>query len=311
MLIYIITDTQAPDLSFLRIPDTEVKEIGASHFSFLTSMRIASEAKKNIPDLVIVFSTASLIGALSARRLVSAAKGGRPFKIVLWIGNSDVKTKALPREVALATDAVIFENETLKIKWSAVRNIDKVRNLLTIPLPPVGGAIATNSTGPVQPRNVEASEAPAVPRLVYVGPIGKGKRLKEMIESVLSLSSDRRPRVTVAGTAAAAYVMPAVKLARSKKLDVEWLGEPYDFDAQAGLPDGFFISDDVFCSLEKKLLGAGVPRVSTETLRDWLDPEKRKHMSNRAVSQYNDNFSEETFLLNFNKLMDSLSENQH
>ena len=69
MLIYKIASNSPNSDSQIHVDGIDFKFVQSSRFSFITSIRLATECKHRIPDAVVVYREKDAIGALSARNI--------------------------------------------------------------------------------------------------------------------------------------------------------------------------------------------------------------------------------------------------
>ena len=228
----------------------EIKNIVPSAFSFFTSIRIATAAKTQTPEAIIVTTRRDAIAAVSARKLFRPYSPSK-FCPILWFVDSDTKrTGRLSAELERELDAIVFDSEDSYRSWETVSMSDKLTRAI-IHLP----ADASKY------KLIKKQEVtnPETLRLGYVGPIKDGIRLKTILDDILQLPESKRPQLTVLGTARASIVMPLVKKAKHKGLNVIWKGEDYNLATELNALDAFVPSSPSLSAPEKILLEAGTP----------------------------------------------------
>lgn len=298
MLIYEIASFLHFDFSSCCPQLLEVKNITPSSMSFLTSMRIATECKHNLPEAVIVFSPSQAMAAISAQKITSKKNSNRPYPIILYVGHDSDIPKAVTRQIAEGIDAVIYETTESRDKWQQVKNSNLFKKTYILPIPPTLSTLnsttsPSNLTSPsdststlTSPSDSSDSSSPSQLKLGYIGPIHNGLSLKKTIETLSRLDSDHRPKLTVIGTGRPRIVMPLVKLARANNVDVEWTGDEYDLIQILNSLDGFVQSTVALSSDEKIALKFGIPMIQIENLEKWFKKDEREKMSQKSKETY-------------------------
>ncbi len=294
MLIYKIASEQHPYDTLLNENGVVTEYVAPALFNFMTTMSIASRCKAKTPDAVVAYRPNQALAAISARKVNATKDAPLPYPIILYVTTDTPLPESLYREVTGGLDAIVFENEPTQHAWQNVKNIHLVRRNIVIPRP--------------APYNIDIiKQAKDKLTLVYVGPIGTADTLGKMLDSIARLDDAHQPKVIVAGTAKARYVMPVVKRARANRLDVTWLGDEADMDTLLPQADGFIESvTGAPSDIEKVLMSNGIPGVSPSQLTDWLDPEKRTRMSADAVAKYRAQYTPELYAERVKNLLNEL-----
>lgn len=294
MLIYNIASKKHSPNNSVRFSKLEVTDIAGARLSFITAMRIATECKKNTPDVIFTHSLSDATAAASAQSLDTHSS--LPYPIVLFI---DYKTKiprSINRSIASKIQAVVYDSEITRKNWSAVININ---------IPPLHTVIwrAVECTRD----NNDTCESKTKPEIIFSGTIEKKSPLADILDAIAEKELQNRIKVTVYGTGKGNYVMPMVRRAKANRIDVEWMGENleknfFNFNFQ-----GFIPANQCHTESEIKFLAKGIPEVNRQNLTEWLSPEKRVEMVENAKASYLEKHTPEAYEKSILNLLEKIS----
>ncbi|MCH5219980.1 MAG: hypothetical protein J1F20_05355 [Muribaculaceae bacterium] len=276
MLIFKI----APNLDY---PDTclqergvEVQLVAPSIFSFLTSVRISSQAKKKIPDAIFVYTVKEALSATSARRLLNGfdepqkkhytevsqhgQHSGRkiisPLPIVFFVTSETKCPLSIPAEVCEGIDAIVFDNETTRQKWHQVKNIEKIKRQELIVRPAIERTLPDKTSTRAK---YEIADNKTV--IEFIGNLNTSVNLRKALDNLVKTREAERFAIRICGTAKPGNVMPLVKRMRGTGVDVKWLGEDYILADELALADAFIQSEASPDENEIFLLSRGIPSI--------------------------------------------------
>lgn len=200
-----------------------------SSMSFLTSMRIASECKKAVPDSVICHRLKDVIGAISARELTR--KRGGDFRILYFVSPDDETPKRMPTEIMKAVDCWVFPDEETAARYSAIEDLVMNSSALLYP---------TTTEGPLKEKTPSKTDSI---NILYLGPLEKLKSLSDAIDTMVSLDNNNRLTMTVLTTGSARFVMPLVRRARANNLSIDWKGNEYNLEKELARADAILVAN--------------------------------------------------------------------
>lgn len=250
----------------------------------------------------MTYKITDAMAAISARKIKTDDNKKIPYPIFLFIASSTEIPLTIQKDVASNIDAIIFENEKIKGAWEKVKNLNLIKHEEIISLP----ASSPKHQNPTKKNNSEKQI------LGFVGPLSKGEKLKKLIDGVNNIAQESRPKIIVAGTGKARYIMPIVKIARANRLDIEWLGEREDLENMYSQLDCFFVSGDSFTEDEKRLLADGVYAINEENIktRGCSGTDKTAYQEEARIL-FRQHFSPEKFLKNLECLITTVSRETH
>lgn len=286
MLIYKIALNSHKDTP--PIQDFEFRHLQSSHFSFITSIRIAAECKRVTPDAIFTYCPKDAMAALSARKI--DANSNHHYPIFLIIESGTKIPISLHPEVAQGIDAIIYESETIKERWAVVKNLEKIRRTAIVAPP--------GDNTPIQKK-----EAPGPFILGYVGSLAHLENLSKMIDTLSCMPTEECPSIVVLGTAKARYITPLIRRAKANNLHIRWLGNDYEKEAILSSLHGYIPSGDAPSTLEKRLLANGIPEVTPDNLPKWLKPDTQKEIRKAALFEYSTKYLAEIYTEKIKELL--------
>lgn len=290
MLIYKIASNSHDWEQHVSDVNLEFRNIVPSRFSFLTSMRIATECKKEKPDAIIVFRHIDAVAALSARKLSTDKSGCAPYPIFLYALYDGLVPRNISGEVADQIDGIIFDCPETRSRWEKLQNFDKIKKEYLL-YPPGGDAvqedIQTLREAGFDDHGTPINNQPLV--IGYVGPIGEGTTLKKLLDEVIGMPENERPKIIVLGTARASVVMPLVKKARANCLNVDWKGDEYEKTEITSQIQAFIASSPALSTFEKQLMANGVPMLTT--LSQPITSDHLKELSRQSRKTYSEKYA--------------------
>lgn len=292
MLIYKIASNLLPIDSHIESEGIIVRNIQPARFSFITSMRIATECKRALPDAIFVYNKIDAAAAVSARSLYGNAETV-PYPIFLFAGYETPIPKSIGNEIAEKIDGVVFDSEDTKKKWQAVRNISIIETFI---LPPA------NTPAPLADDSDTAGTC-----LLYAGPLDEQTNPGSFFNYLAGHPSAEKISINVLGTGKARHIMPIVKRARANKLNVNWLGDDYNLTDEMVKSQGFILSSPTPCLAEIQLLSCSKPAVTADNYDTWLTPDGRIKMQRQAREIYETKHSPDIYV---EKLKNLLHKNQ-
>ncbi|MDE6396368.1 MAG: hypothetical protein K2K84_03775, partial [Muribaculaceae bacterium] len=127
MLIFEILSPEALDeeknalISLLEDAGIVTRIVTPSSMSFLTSMRIAAECKRSIPDAVICHRLKDIIGAISARDLTKKRSGD--FRVIYMVPADEETPKRIPTGIMKAVDCWVFPDKETENRYSVLEDM--------------------------------------------------------------------------------------------------------------------------------------------------------------------------------------------
>lgn len=274
-----------------------IVHINPSTFSFLTSMRIATECKSHTPDAVIVYRMKDAVGALSARTLNQAVDKLRsPYPILFYIDDKTNRPIRVTTEVMNKIDVWIFESEEILDEWKKIDGFAP-RRTEVIPRPAEDTPIA------------ERTSPNDKPTLSYFGELGDCRLLGATLGAIAKQRLGGQVNIRVRGTGKARYIMPVVKLAKANALNVEWLGDEYDIDSELAKTDAWIVSSRIPAQIEKRLMANRRPGITAATVADLLDHEKYSLAADEARREYLVKYTPEKYIENIRSLLAETRQN--
>lgn len=275
LIVKIASKPHIPD-GFLENHGIFIKNVVPSRFSFLTSMRLATTCKQSHPDAVFVNTPADAAAAVSARSL-NTESTNPPYPIIFFAEHSTRIPRSLSRSTAENLQAIVFDSENTHKAWQSTSNLEGISRHsvvepfgLDIPFENNNGCERTDSTL----------------TLLHVGSLADPTRLDRVLSAVAANDLSDKVNIRVLGTGAARYVMPVVKRSRANRLNIDWLGEDYEPEAEFALAAGFIQASAVPDFNELRLMANGVPQVSADNIVQWTDSDFRTKMRSAAIETY-------------------------
>ncbi len=254
MLIYEILPSEALDeekksvTGLLEQAGIVTRFVTPSSMSFLTSMRIATECKKTVPDAVVCHRLKDAVGAISARELVKSRNGN--FRIVYLVNPKDPLPKRISPAIQSGIDCWVFPDINSRNRYSTLLSLGTDNSAILEP---------TTIAAPIESIDNDRKI------IVRVGPIDDTTTLADTIDVMLDRLPSAEYELRVLGTGQARYVMPLVKRARANGLNITWLGEEYDLEKELAAAGAILVADrNLLSAVELRAMANELPILSTK-----------------------------------------------
>lgn len=290
MLIYKIASNSPNSDCQIPVDGIDFKFVQSSRFSFITSIRLATECKHRLPDAVVVYREKDAIGALSARNINHTSS---TYPIIFYVESGAKTPASLNRELATGIDAIVFETENTKKTWSQTRNLELIRHLRVI-------------ERPAEPIPIERAGDISHACLGFLGNLENTQELQKVFRVMAKMPEGECPEIIVPGTAKARLITPAIRLAKANSLPVKWLGNDFELEEILAKIDGFIASGTALTTTEKRLLANSVPLVTADNLQEWMDMDLRQKMRKKSESLYRQKYTPEKYRQDILNLIETL-----